>query len=123
MAVGCQQLAYGAQCGSCTWTEGCGCAPCGPQHPAWDCLAVVLCSWQAAQIPCDAGSINEMIKLMDANKDGSIGWGEFESFMMQVIRSVRFGPAWGWDMLRLHMVCISCGSWSGPGFTKVAGKT
>lgn len=94
-----------------------------PQHPAWNCLAVVLCSWQAAQIPCDAGSINEMIKLMDANKDGSIGWGEFESFMMQVIRSVRFGPAWGWDMLRLHIVCISCGSWSWPGFTKVAGET
>lgn len=41
--------------------------------------AVVL---QAAQIPCDAASITEMIKLMDANRDGCISWDEFEAFMM-----------------------------------------
>lgn len=37
---------------------------------------------QAARIPCDADSISEMIKLMDANCDGCISWDEFEKFMM-----------------------------------------
>lgn len=37
---------------------------------------------QAARIPCDADSITEMIKLMDANCDGCISWDEFEKFMM-----------------------------------------
>jgi hypothetical protein len=37
---------------------------------------------QAARIPCDAESITEMIKLMDANCDGCISWDEFERFMM-----------------------------------------
>lgn len=37
---------------------------------------------QAARIPCDAASITEMIKLMDANQDGCISWDEFEAFMM-----------------------------------------
>jgi hypothetical protein len=30
-----------------------------------------------------------MIRLMDANRDGRIGWGEFERFTMKV------GPWWG----------------------------
>ncbi|KAI8462459.1 MAG: hypothetical protein J3K34DRAFT_500515 [Monoraphidium minutum] len=38
---------------------------------------------QAAQIPADATSISEMIRLMDANHDGCIGWNEFEAFMME----------------------------------------
>jgi hypothetical protein len=37
---------------------------------------------QAARIPCDADSITEMIRLIDANRDGSISWSEFEGFMM-----------------------------------------
>ncbi|GBF95881.1 hypothetical protein Rsub_08472 [Raphidocelis subcapitata] len=37
----------------------------------------------AAQIPADARSIDEMIRMMDANRDGRIGWSEFESFLMQ----------------------------------------
>jgi hypothetical protein len=49
-----------------------------PQHvPAF--FAFLL---QAARIPCDADSITEMIKLMDANCDGCISWDEFEKFMM-----------------------------------------
>lgn len=38
---------------------------------------------QAARIPADADSIGEMIRLMDANHDGCIGWGEFEAFMRE----------------------------------------
>lgn len=44
-------------------------------------MFLLLC--QAAQIPCSSDSITEMIKLMDANRDGCIGWDEFESFMME----------------------------------------
>ena len=33
---------------------------------------------QAAQIPCDDDTIREMIKMMDMNNDGVIGWDEFE---------------------------------------------
>lgn len=39
---------------------------------------------QAAQMPADAHSIDEMIRLMDANKDGCIGWDEFQAFMTEV---------------------------------------
>jgi len=46
---------------------------------------------KAAQIPADARSIDEMIRLMDGNRDGRIGWGEFESFMMQVRGWSNFG--------------------------------
>ncbi|WIA21298.1 hypothetical protein OEZ85_000531 [Tetradesmus obliquus] len=42
----------------------------------------LLAALQAARIPCDESNITEMIKLMDANHDGCIGWGEFEAFMM-----------------------------------------
>lgn len=38
---------------------------------------------QAARIPCDDATINEMILLMDRNADGVIGWDEFEVFMTE----------------------------------------
>ena len=45
---------------------------------------IPLCtSVQAAQIPADPESITEMIGLMDANHDGSIGWDEFQAFMAE----------------------------------------
>ncbi|KIY96288.1 hypothetical protein MNEG_11675 [Monoraphidium neglectum] len=43
----------------------------------------LMAALQAAQIPADAASIDEMIQLMDANRDGCIGWGEFEAFMTE----------------------------------------
>lgn len=54
------------------------------QHTEKHTLCNAQSTRQAAQIPADATSISEMIKLMDGNRDGRIGWGEFESFMMQV---------------------------------------
>lgn len=39
---------------------------------------------QSAGIPCENSTINEMISLMDMDKDGRIGWDEFELFLMQV---------------------------------------
>jgi hypothetical protein len=38
---------------------------------------------QAAQIPCDDALIHEMINLMDMNRDGVIGWDEFEVFLTE----------------------------------------
>jgi len=65
--------------------------PLPPTHysPSDTLLIHTLCTHspaptQAAQVPADALSIDEMIKLMDANKDGVIGWSEFEGFMMEV---------------------------------------
>lgn len=38
---------------------------------------------QAAKIPCDDNTIQEMINMMDMNRDGVIGWDEFEVFMTE----------------------------------------
>ncbi|KAG2448440.1 hypothetical protein HYH02_006332 [Chlamydomonas schloesseri] len=43
----------------------------------------LLAALKAAQIPCDDDTIEEMINLMDMNRDGVIGWDEFEVFMTE----------------------------------------
>lgn len=43
----------------------------------------LLAALKAAQIPCDDDTIREMIKMMDMNNDGVIGWDEFEVFMTE----------------------------------------
>ncbi|GLI60537.1 hypothetical protein VaNZ11_002684 [Volvox africanus] len=43
----------------------------------------LLAALKEAQIPCDDATINEMISLMDVNKDGVIDWEEFEVFMTE----------------------------------------
>ncbi|KXZ55154.1 hypothetical protein GPECTOR_3g302 [Gonium pectorale] len=43
----------------------------------------LLAALKAAQIPCDDATISEMIAMMDMNRDGVIGWDEFEVFMTE----------------------------------------
>eukprot|EP00198_Chlamydomonas_reinhardtii_P012319 XP_001701656.1 predicted protein [Chlamydomonas reinhardtii] len=38
---------------------------------------------KAAKVPCDDATIKTLIGLMDVNKDGMIGWDEFEMFMTE----------------------------------------
>ncbi|KAJ9524088.1 hypothetical protein QJQ45_022560 [Haematococcus lacustris] len=41
----------------------------------------LMAALKAAQIPCNEATISEMIRMMDLNRDGVIGWEEFSSFM------------------------------------------
>lgn len=43
----------------------------------------LLAALKAAKIPCDDNTIQEMINMMDMNRDGVIGWDEFEVFMTE----------------------------------------
>ncbi|KAL6757574.1 hypothetical protein V8C86DRAFT_2622690 [Haematococcus lacustris] len=73
--------------------------PAGPMHPAVQHMisewfnAVdddgsrtleheeLMAALKAAKIPCNEATISEMIRMMDLNRDGVIGWEEFSSFM------------------------------------------
>ena len=56
-------------------------------HSAPHFTTSLCCPWccQTAQLPVDSKHISEMIRLIDANRDGCIGWDEFEGFMSEEI--------------------------------------
>ena len=54
------------------------CAPCPP-------------SSQDAAIPCTAKSLNEMMAILDFNRDHVIGWSEWLAFISYEVREHVFG--------------------------------